>query len=79
MPWLWPGRLTPVNPASAILHCRVQAKPVPLLAFSPTPWMQGEGGTGLFHELAAVDLPPNIASSIRNKPAEAMKQWFSGH
>ena len=60
MPWLWPGRLTPVNPAPAILHCGVHAKPVPLLAFSSTPWMQGEGGTGLFHELAAVfhGLPP---------------------
>ena len=59
---LWPGRFPAVDVATAVLHRRIEAEAIGLLAFGPTPWVQGEGGTGLLHELAAFfhGLPPRF-------------------
>ena len=59
---LWPGRFPAVDVATAVLHRRIEAEAIGLLAFSPTPWVQNKGGAGLLHEVAAVFhcLPPTF-------------------
>ena len=58
----WPGRFPTVDVAPAVRHGWVAAVALRLLAFGPTLRVQGEGGTGLLHEVAAVFhcLPPTF-------------------
>lgn len=42
----WPGRFPAVDVTTAVLHGWVAAVALRLLAFGPTPGVQGEGGTG---------------------------------
>ena len=51
---LWPGRFPAVDVATTVLHRRVAAVAIGLLAFGPTPLVQCKSGTGLLHEVAAV-------------------------
>ena len=59
---LRPGRFPAVDVATAVLHRRIAAEGIGLLAFGPTPWVQCKSGTGLLHEVAAVFhcLPPTF-------------------